>query len=126
VTRSFDALYAEAHERGLRAANTVVPRTMVVQRHANPLDDDSHVVKEWIVPEGMCGFAWVNVKPGNSPFARWLKANGYARSDSYEGGVTIWVSDFGQSHTRKRAYAQAFVAVLTEEGIRAHAGDRLD
>ena len=45
-----------------------------------------------------CGFAWVNVKPGTSKFAKWLKEKELASKDSFKGGVTIWVGDFNQSY----------------------------
>jgi hypothetical protein len=44
----------------------------------------------------------------------------------YGGGVTYWVSQFGQSVDRKAAFAGAFAKVLRENGIQATAGDRLD
>ena len=85
------------------------------------------MVKQYApVMDGMCGFAWVNVKPGNSRFAKWLRDNGLARKDGYYGGVTVWVSQFGQSSTRKIAYAGAFAAVLREAGYNACARGRLD
>lgn len=76
--------------------------------------------------EGACGFAWVNVKPGNLPFANWLKATGRAASDSYAGGVTIWISDYNQSVDRKEAHAYAMADLLRAAGHHAYAGSRLD
>lgn len=78
------------------------------------------------VPQGVCGFAWVNIRPGNSSFARWCTKNSKGRPNSYEGGVNVWVHQFGQSMECKEAYARAFAAVLTEAGIKAYAGSRMD
>lgn len=77
-------------------------------------------------PYPACGFAWVNVKPGNSKFANWMKKNKLARK-SYYGGVDIWVSLGGsQDMEKKYAYAAAYANVLVENGIRAYPDQRLD
>jgi len=125
---NFEYIYAEARAAGLAAGKAAVPPVMVVQERASALDDESPVKKEWTVPEGPCGFAWVNVRPGNSKFANWLKKNGLARSDSYAGGVTIWVSEFGQSMVRKEAYARALAESLRGSlGMdRIYADSRMD
>lgn len=78
------------------------------------------------VMRGACGFAWVNVKPGTSRFARWLKANKLARPDSHYGGVTIWISDYNQSIYCKELHAVAMARVLQEAGINAWAMSRDD
>lgn len=73
-----------------------------------------------------CGFAWVNIKPGTSRFARWLKKKNYARTDSYYGGVTYWVATRTQCVMKKESYARAMAKVLTDAGFRAYAQSRLD
>jgi hypothetical protein len=99
---------------------------MVVSEHANPLNDASAVKQSWYVSEGACGFAWVNVSPGNSSFAKWLVKNKLA-SKAYHGGVDIWISAHGQSIERKEAHAREMARVLKEKlGIKAYAGSRLD
>lgn len=110
-------LYMRARQAGLEAANALTPRPMVVVGEGG---------QQWTVNDGVCGFAWVNIKPGNSAFAKWLKDNRYANKDSYNGGVTVWVHDFNQSYERKLAYARAFATTLKEAGIRAYSGSRLD
>jgi hypothetical protein len=77
-----------------------------------------------VVNEGVCGVAWVNVKPGGSRFARWLIKEGCGRTDSYRGGVSLYTiggDRMSQSLTRKEAAAQAVAEVLREAGIKAHA-----
>jgi hypothetical protein len=75
----------------------------------------------------VCGFAWVNIKPGNSAFANWLKMKKIARRDEYYGGVTVWVSDYNQSMERKMAYAGAFARTLEAAGLkRVYAMSRMD
>lgn len=122
----FGALYQKAHEAGMVAVEKLQVQPMVVEGHANPLDDSSAVVESYYVPDGPCGFAWINVKPGNSPFANYLKKNELARADSYSGGVCIWVHQFNQSIQKKDTYATAFASVLGENGIKAYAGSRMD
>lgn len=124
---NFQAVFDEAVEAGLEAGNLAKPTPMVVVEHRNQLDDNSPIKRTYApVMDGVCGFAWVNIRPGNSSFANWLKANQLARKDSYYGGVTYWVRDFGQSYERKAAYAGAFASVLTKHGIKAVAAGRLD
>jgi len=118
-------LFARAHKAGMEAAEAVTPTTMVVERHANPLDDNSPVVERWVEPAGPCGFAWVLVRPGNSSFARWLVKAGHGRA-AYNGGIQVWVSEHRQSIERKSAHAAAFAGVLREAGVKAYSQSRLD
>ena len=53
-------------------------------------------------------------------FVNWMKKNNIGRKDSYYGGWTVWVSDFGQSIARKENYARAFAKVLGDYGITAY------
>jgi hypothetical protein len=100
---------------------------MIVGDAKNIMSDEIDYSKPThFVSEGVCGFAWVVIKPGTSKFARWLKENKLARRDEYYGGVTVRVSDYNQSYTRKSAYAHAFANVLRDAGIRAIDMDRLD
>lgn len=111
----FKKLYEEADEAGRKAAEESKPVPMQVIQRENPLDDSSAIVKAYEPVEGgVCGFAWVNIRPGNHPFCNWLKKNDLARKDSYYGGVSIWVHEFEQSMTRKEAYAHAFAKVLNK------------
>jgi hypothetical protein len=114
----FETIIGTAMREGEYSAMNCIPPTMYVTDRAG------RIVEE--VTEGVCGFAWVNVKPGNSAFARYLKETNVARKDSYYGGVTVWVSHFNQSYERKMAYARAFAGVLQQHGINAHAMGRLD
>jgi hypothetical protein len=126
MTLSNEALYREAHAAGHAAATAAVPDPMMVYEADLLTGAPRPGCRCYYVPEGLCGFAWVNVKPGTSRFARWLRTTGKGRTDSYYGGVTVWVSGYGQSHARKVAYAEAFAKVLTDHGVRAYADDRLD
>lgn len=116
----WQAVYDRAHQAGMQAGANAIPVPMVVQ------DDSSKVVKQWHVPDGVCGFAWVVVKPGTHSFARWAAKNLDAKKDYY-GGVTVkWVGEFNQSLERKEAYARAFCQVLNEAGVPASTRSRMD
>lgn len=123
---NFQDLYQRAHNAGVKAATSVDVEPMIVGTaksvFSNEIDEDKPT---YFVESGVCGFGEVIVKPGNSRFANWLKKNKLA-DRAYGGGVSIWVSDFGQSYTRKMAYAGAFAQVLRSESINASARGRLD
>lgn len=124
VTRDagFEDLIVRAHAAGVKAAQGarkptpvhVVQECGTHQAYVGTLDDYP------------CGFAWVNVKPGTSAFAKFLVKRGIARRDSYYGGVCYWVSAYGQSMRLKEAYAEGYAAVLREAGIEAYAQSRMD
>lgn len=120
------AVFAKAEAAGKAAAEARVPVPMLVVEHANPLDDSSPVVRRYPpVMGGVCGFAWINIHPGNGSAARFAKKFLGARK-AYEGGMQIWVGAYGQSMERKEAYAHAYAEVLQAAGIKAYAGSRMD
>lgn len=122
----FADLAQRADEAGRRAAAECIPQPMTVVQHANPLDDSSPIVQSWgPIADGVCGFAWVTIHPGNCSFAHYAKKH-LGADKAYYGGVQIWISEYGQSYERKYAYAQAFADVLREDGIKAYASGRLD
>ena len=122
----FEAAFAKAKAAGLAAGEAHNPRPMTVQEGDLLTGKPAEGGKSWYVPEGVCGFAWVNVYPGSSSFAKWLVKNKHA-SKAYKGGVSIWVSDHGQSYERKGKHAEAMAKVLKDElGVEAYAGSRLD
>ena len=124
----FREIYDACDVAGKANVEGFTPDTMIVQQHENMADDNSSVVKEYVVPDGPCGFAWVNIKPGNNAFCRWLKANDLGRTDSYYGGVTVWVSDYNQSMQKKEKYADGFVNKLKElmPNLKAYSMSRMD
>lgn len=74
-----------------------------------------------------CGFAWVNVTPGNSAMARYLVENCGARKSSRK-GVDVWnpSKSFTQSMDVRYAGAVAFAEALQVFGIQAEAMSRGD
>ena len=120
-------IYAEAHSAGMSAGNKCKPTPMIVGQPTTPLGDDIDYEKEtWYVGDGVCGFAWVNIKPARGKFVTWMKKNNVGRKDNYYGGWTVWVSGFGQSMARKEDYARAFSKVLGDYGITAYSMSRMD
>jgi hypothetical protein len=138
-TGEMEALFARAGEAGRKAFEDAKPVPMIVGTPKNMMasllggDDGGFDPNEPIyhVADGVCGFAWVNVRPGGSRFARWLIKNGHGKRDSYAGGVYLslygWcVPGMSQSLQRKEAAAHAVAEVLREAGIDAYSQSRID
>ena len=120
-------IYAEAHAAGMAAGDGCTPTPMVVGQPTTPLGNDIDYEKDtYYVEDGVCGFAWINIKPARGAFVKYLKQNGIGRKDSYYGGYTIWVSGFGQSLARKENYARAFTEVLRKNGLTEYNMSRMD
>lgn len=127
----------EAQRAGKDAMDKVEVIPMVVQQHENMLDDNSPVVKQWDVPQGVCGFAWVVVKCKGKGvrFVNALKKAGLAGGEnshcsfsrsSYHKGFYHHIHEGGQSYQLKTAYAHAFAEVLSKYEIPCYSGSRLD
>lgn len=123
---NLERLFADAHLAGMTAAMEHVPTPMLVVEHTNPLNDNSPIKRVYApVMDGVCGFAWIVIKPANCAAAKYAKEHLGARK-GYEPGIHIWVHQFNQSYERKMKYAAAFVEVLRSVGINAYADGRLD
>jgi len=126
TTREAQRIFAHAHRAGIEAGNAVDPMPMVVGTPTTFLGNDiDYSKKTYYVPEGMCGFAWVVIRPANSSIARHAAKLGIG-SSAYGGGMEISVHDHGQSYERKQKHASAYAAVLREYGIEASPHSRLD
>ena len=124
----FQEIVDEAEIAARTAFLAATPRPMVVQGHAHPLDDSSPVTEQWYVPEGVCGFANVVLKPATTKFAKWLKKE-YNFEPAYRGGLHVSIYPFipsSQSYERNRQAAIAFARVLTLHGFNAIAESRVD
>ena len=110
-------IITEAHEAGCKAVESLeVPAMMVTDGK-----------QSWRVSDGVCGFAWVTVKPVNSKIAKYMKdVIRIANKSICEPGIKLWVSAYNQSMYKKEAYAYAFAKVLQSHGIKAYAGSRMD
>jgi hypothetical protein len=108
----FTELFAKAHAAGMAAGQAITPRPMYIEGYAP-------------VADGLCGFAWITIRPANCAAAKYAKQH-LGAGPHYGGGLDIWVHEFNQSHARKGAYAYAYAAVLQAAGINAVSGSRLD
>ena len=124
-------IYAEAYAAGKAAAEAATPRPMYVGT-AKSLFDDSFDTSQpvYYVNEGVCGFAWVKIRPARGPLVTMLKKRGVGYK-AYGGGWQVPAWEFGsprgsQSYERAMAAAQAATAVLKQYGITAYAEGRLD
>ena len=122
----FEALVARAEAAGNEALVAATPTPMVVTETDVITGRPTEGGKSWYVSEGVCGFAWIKVRPGTSSFARWAVKNSPGWRKSYGGGIDRWVSEGRQSMTRKEAFARAYAEVLREAGINAYARSRMD
>ena len=127
------AIWAEACEAAEAAALAKVPTPMIVGSPTTPLGSDIDPAKQtWYVPSGMCGFAWVTIKPARGALVTYLKSQDVG-SKGYYGGWQIWcgrelspTAGATQSIEIKEAAAGAAAAVLRKYGIEAYAQSRLD
>lgn len=142
--KKFAEAVRQADQAGRQAVAGTTPTPMLVGTPKNMMasltggDDGGFDETQpvYYVADGVCGFAWVNVKADATEgrkFLNWLKGSvksssparqvladapvGEPRADSYYKGVSVWVSGYGQSMQRKEAYGQAFARVLNEAGI---------
>lgn len=110
------ALHSKACAAGLVASQAHRPTPM-------GLTDG---VTNFVLEGGACGFAWVVIRPGNCSYAIWAKKNVPLTDKHYHGGVSMWCPLGTQSMSTKEEYCRAYAAVLSEAGIKARAGSRMD
>ena len=68
-------IYSEAHSAGMAAGHGCTPTPMVVGTPTTPLGDDIDYSKDtYYVADGLCGFAWINIKPARGKFVTWLRS----------------------------------------------------
>ena len=121
-----EKLLERAHLMGMDAGRRVGVTPMVVgtptELFGNEIDWDKST---YHVSDGVCGFAGVVIKPARGKFVSYLKSLGMGYKHYY-GGWYVSVREFGQSMTRKEAYAEAFAKVLGEAGMSCYVDSRLD
>lgn len=116
-----EVLYQKAHEAGMKAYYDAKPVPMVVK--------DLQTGQKWHESEGVCGFAYVVIKPARGKLVSYLKSVNKGYKSDYYGGY--WVGPAGeagmnQSLARKEAYCSAFAEVLTKAGVKCYTWSRLD
>jgi len=120
------AIYNEAFEAANAAAAAAQPVPMVVGRAAGLFGSAIVPGTEEFVADGVCGFAWVKIRPARGEFVKWCKANNIGRPDDYAGGYLISMRQGNQSMQRKEAAGDAFAKVLQSYGINAYMQSRID
>lgn len=136
VTKSAapEVIFAEAAQAAKAAFDACAPTPMVVGEAKaifGPGSSDIDYSKPtYYVADGVCGFAWVRIRPARGKFVAWCKANGIGHK-GYYGGWEVASWEFGagrSSQSYQRAYAAAAAAarVLASYGITAYEDGRLD
>ena len=121
-----EKLLERAHLMGMDAGRAASVTPMIVGSPSTPFGSDiDYSKKTYFVEGGACGFAGVGIKPARGKFVSYLKSIGIGNKHYY-GGYYVSVREFGQSMTRKEAYAEAFAKVLGEEGMRCYVDSRMD
>ena len=115
---AMELLYRNADAAGRFAVSDAEIKAMIVT--------DERTGQQWFEADGVCGFAWIKIRPARGEFVKWLKKNNIGKTDSFEGGYMIWISDYNQSMQKKETYARAFARVLADNGIRAYSMSRMD
>lgn len=130
--KDWAAIYREALKAGEDAAAAKVPQPMLVGTPTEPLfgTEIDPTKPVYFVRGGVCGFAWVVVKPATGGFVRYLKEKGIGYKNYY-GGWAVPANprvapDLQQSMEIKEAFARAFAKVLKDYGITAYAESRMD
>ena len=115
-----------AHLMGMDAGRRVGVTPMVVGTPTELMGNEiDYSKKTYVVEGGVCGFAGVVIKPARGKFVSYLKSIGMGNKHYY-GGWYVSVREFGQSLTRKEAYAEAFADVLKEVGMKVYVDSRMD
>lgn len=106
VQSPFRAIYEEAVESAKKAEQEFF------EKHGEPL---------------YCGFAWVDIPDGRSPFVSWCKKVGVG-DKHWKKGWSIWnpAGNHTQSMDIKEAGAEAFAEVLNNYNINCHWASRAD
>ena len=121
-----EKLLEKAHLMGMDAGRGSTPTPMVVGTPTETFGSEiDYSKKTYFVEGGVCGFAGVVIKPARGKFVSYLKSIGMGYKHYY-GGWYVSVREFGQSLTRKEAYAEAFAKVLGEVGMRCYVDSRMD
>ena len=121
-----EKLLERAHLMGMDAGRSVGVTPMVVGTPTTVFGSEiDYSKKTYFVEGGVCGFAGVVIKPARGKFVSYLKSIGIGNKHYY-GGYYVSVHEFGQSLTRKEAYADAYAKVLGEAGMSCYVDSRMD
>lgn len=109
--------FENALAEGIQAGKEVVPVPMQV------IGSD----RSYIVEGGVCGFAWLEIRPARGPLVTYLKKSGQGYYDRYNRCYVFPMNGyFGQSMTRKEAMADRMAEYLRKYGYNVYANSRID
>ena len=114
VARDWNIAHAAGMEAVARVRPTISP--MVVKGREG----------SYIVPDGVCGFAWLEIRPARGSLVTFLKKNGIGSVSHYHRCYRVNISQFNQSLALKEAYAYAVAQSLCEAGYEVSSGSRID
>jgi hypothetical protein len=125
------ALYLKAVAAGKAAVDAAMRANMIqpmIVGEAKSLfsNEIDYSKKTYFEPDGVCGFAYIHIRPSTGGFAAWCKKNNIGRYSEYNRSHYIGVSDYNQSMQKKEIYARAFAAVIREAGINCYMESRID
>jgi len=128
--KDWRSIYQQAHTAGQVAADAAIPTPMLVGTAVGLSDTIDTSKPVYIVRGGLCGFAYIIVRPATGGFVRWMREQqiGYKH---YYGGWSVPARpltppDLSQSVEIKEKYAHAFANVLREHGINCSVETMLD
>lgn len=88
--------------------------------------------QSWFVDDGVCGFAWVDIRPASHAgrsdcdLVKWMRSRDIGHYSEYHKSWQYSINEFNQSMQRKEAAARAIADVLTKYGYRAYDNSRMD
>jgi hypothetical protein len=124
--RECKALFAKADAAGQAAIAACRPTPMIVGDAKGLFSNEIDYSRPtYYVEDGVCGLAWVEIRPSRGGIATWMKENGYGRYDDYRRCHYMSARENSQSMQKKEAYCHAFAAVMREAGIDCYTASRM-
>ena len=131
-TKSAYDILVEASEAAEAAVKACRPTPMIVGSPSTPLGNDVDPTQQtWFVEGGVCGFAWVVIRPARGTIVAELKKRKIGGAH-YGGGYSLSSWQLApsirqdQSYERAVAAARGAVEVLKKYGVNAYVDARID
>jgi hypothetical protein len=131
-TKSAYDILVEASESAEQAVKACRPTPIIVGSPSTPLGNDVDPTQQtWFVEGGVCGFAWVVIRPARGTIVAELKKRKIGGAH-YGGGYSFSSWQLApsirqdQSYERAVAAARGAVEVLKKYGVNAYVDARID
>ena len=132
TTKSAYDILVEASEAAEAAVKACRPTPIIVGSPSTPLGNDVDPTQQtWFVEGGVCGFAWVVIRPARGTIVAELKKRKIGGAH-YGGGYSFSSWQLApsirqdQSYERAVAAARGAVEVLKKYGVNAYVDARID